>query len=737
MSIIIVNNSGFETQKVKDGKYTTNYDGKYPAITDWAVSGVNVGVYDPKAEDAIGGIQGENVGYLEDNWTTISQVLSGYKYNADEQITFSIDIGDPNYATASNYRLEILAGNTVVGTLNGTTDGTDALSTATVISSSPKVALNDLAVTIRITKTSGAGQEIHIDNAQASYALLSNGIVEGTNAGQSMGIGFVDTDGDIIDGTDDSIQGNGGNDTIDAGAGDDTVDGGTGNDTINGGNGADTIDGGTGNDFINAGAGNDSVDGGTGNDTINAFVGDDTVDGGTGNDIINAGFGDDTVDGGTGNDIIHGSYGADTIDGGTGNDFINAGAGNDTVDGGTGNDTINAGADNDTIVASTDTDTIDGGDGADTYTVLDSSTIVDVTETVTVVVDNDGDGTVFKAIDCTTDTVTSIETFIADEALAENDIITINDTDIDDATFDPTGTLFARSEISNLDNNSVGTFTLQSGTVINFGPNTTNTGLPGVADGILLSTILNNNAPGVSGTGTIQITSGDESGTVGRISFENFETINFGLLCFASGTMIKTIDGERAIETLTVGDRVLTMDGNYQEIRWIDSLGLDSIDLQMNPRLKPIIIRADALGAGFPEQDLIVSPQHRIFVRSMIAERMFDTREVLIPANKLLTLDGIDILEHNPDGVEYWHMLFDDHQIVWSNGTPSESLFIGPEALKAVSPEGRLEIQTLFPEICDPDFQPRPARFIPEKGKLMKKLAQRHQANKKDIVNRH
>ena len=683
MSIIIVNNSGFETQKVKDGKYTTNYDGKYPAITDWAVSGVNVGVYDPKAEDAIGGIQGENVGYLEDNWTTISQVLSGYKYNADEQITFSIDIGDPNYATASNYRLEILAGNTVVGTLNGTTDGTDALSTATVISSSPKVALNDLAVTIRITKTSGAGQEIHIDNAQASYALLSNGIVEGTNAGQSMGIGFVDTDGDIIDGTDDSIQGNGGNDTIDAGAGDDTVDGGTGNDTIN------------------------------------------------------AGVGDDTVDGGTGNDIIHGGNGADTIDGGTGNDFINAGAGNDSVDGGTGNDTINAGADNDTIVASTDTDTIDGGDGADTYTVLDSSTIVDVTETVTVVVDNDGDGTVFKAIDCTTATVTSIETFIADEALAENDIITINDTDIDDATFDPTGTLFARSEISNLDNNSVGTFTLQSGTVINFGPNTTNTGLPGVADGILLSTILNNNAPGVSGTGTIQITSGDESGTVGRISFENFETINFGLLCFASGTMIKTIDGERAIETLTVGDRVLTMDGNYQEIRWIDSLGLDSIDLQMNPRLKPIIIRADALGAGFPEQDLIVSPQHRIFVRSMIAERMFDTREVLIPANKLLTLDGIDILEHNPDGVEYWHMLFDDHQIVWSNGTPSESLFIGPEALKAVSPEGRLEIQTLFPEICDPDFQPRPARFIPEKGKLMKKLAQRHQANKKDIVNRH
>lgn len=111
---------------------------------------------------------------------------------------------------------------------------------------------------------------------------------------------------------------------------------------------------------------------------------------------------------------------------------------------------------------------------------------------------------------------------------------------------------------------------------------------------------------------------------------------------------------------------------------------------------------------------------------STIAEQMFGHRDVLIPANKLLILDGIDILEHNPNGVEYWHMLFDDHQIVWSNGSPTESLFTGPEALKAVSPEARAEIETLFPLICDPDFKPVAARLLPEKGKPMKTLAQRH-----------
>lgn len=209
-----------------------------------------------------------------------------------------------------------------------------------------------------------------------------------------------------------------------------------------------------------------------------------------------------------------------------------------------------------------------------------------------------------------------------------------------------------------------------------------------------------------------------------------------GILCFARGTLIKTPQGEVPVEQLSVDDMVLTMDSGYQPIRWIGSNKKTKAELEANTKLKPIRIRAGALGAGLPEQDLVVSPQHRVLVRSAVAERMFGEHEVLIPANKLLALDGIEVDDVAED-VEYWHFLFDAHQIVWSNGTPTESLFTGPEALKAVSPEARAEIKTLFPHICTPEFEPVAARFIPEKGRQMKKLVHRHHMNQKPMLEMH
>ncbi|SFR32314.1 Hint domain-containing protein [Yoonia tamlensis] len=205
------------------------------------------------------------------------------------------------------------------------------------------------------------------------------------------------------------------------------------------------------------------------------------------------------------------------------------------------------------------------------------------------------------------------------------------------------------------------------------------------------------------------------------------------IICFAAGTNIATAQGPVTVGKLQPADQVLTYDRGYAPIRWIGSRHVTRSQLDENPNLKPILIRADALGAGYPQQDLVVSPQHRVLVSSVIAMRMFGREEVLVPANKLLPLDGITVQHDNPDGVEYWHILFDRHEIIWSNGTPTESLFTGPAALKAVSPASRAEIQTLFPEICADGFQPSPARFIPTKGKHMKKLVQRHQANRKPL----
>lgn len=201
------------------------------------------------------------------------------------------------------------------------------------------------------------------------------------------------------------------------------------------------------------------------------------------------------------------------------------------------------------------------------------------------------------------------------------------------------------------------------------------------------------------------------------------------ILCFNSGTLIRTVVGETFVENLEVDDQVLTFDDGHQPLRWIGSVWLDIDNLDINPELKPICIRAGALGDGFPTQDLTVSPQHRILVRSEIAERMFGNTEVLVPAKKLLTLDGIEIQHENPFGVRYFHLLFDKHQIVYSNGSPTETLFTGPMALKALSSESRSEIQAIFPEICNPEHLQNPVRPIMQNGNLAQKLVQRHQKN--------
>lgn len=204
------------------------------------------------------------------------------------------------------------------------------------------------------------------------------------------------------------------------------------------------------------------------------------------------------------------------------------------------------------------------------------------------------------------------------------------------------------------------------------------------------------------------------------------------IVCFTTGTLISTPEGERVIEALGVGDEVLTMDHGAQPIRWIGSRALDAIDLTHQPKLRPVRIRAGVLGESLPERDLMVSPQHRVLVRSKIAERMFDTREVLIPAIKLVALEGIDVAE-DVESVTYWHMLFDTHEIVFSDGAPTESLFTGPEALKSLSTAARDEVTALFPEITAPGYTPQRARPVPEKGGFMKELVMRHAKNNKKL----
>lgn len=209
-------------------------------------------------------------------------------------------------------------------------------------------------------------------------------------------------------------------------------------------------------------------------------------------------------------------------------------------------------------------------------------------------------------------------------------------------------------------------------------------------------------------------------------------TIN-GVPCFTAGTMIATDRGARPVEDICAGDLVQTLDNGLQRVRWAGCRAMQIADWQSQPELRPILIRANALGTGQPAVDLIVSPQHRILVDSVIAGRVFGAEQMLIAAVKLLDLAGVSRVS-DPGALSYHHLLFDRHEVILSNGAASESLFTGPEAMKSLSAEARGEIESLFPELAQGQMPFAPARPIAHHGKQIREFTQRLSKNRKSAM---
>lgn len=218
---------------------------------------------------------------------------------------------------------------------------------------------------------------------------------------------------------------------------------------------------------------------------------------------------------------------------------------------------------------------------------------------------------------------------------------------------------------------------------------------------------------------------------VAQVSFKP-SIFELDIVCFAAGTMIRTDKGEVAIQNLSKGDMIWTRDNGFQPLRWIGVSHLDAVDLAAKPKLLPIRIKAGALGVNMPVADLVVSPQHRVLVRSAIAQRMFGTAEVLVPAKHLTELPGIDV-DATVTSISYHHLMFDAHEVVLSNGAESESLYPGPQALRALSAAAIAEIEAIFPGIMSAQSEPAMARPF-ARGAKVRQLASRHVANSQPLA---
>lgn len=169
------------------------------------------------------------------------------------------------------------------------------------------------------------------------------------------------------------------------------------------------------------------------------------------------------------------------------------------------------------------------------------------------------------------------------------------------------------------------------------------------------------------------------------------------IICFAAGTVIDTDLGPTPIESLAVGDLVRTRDHDLQPIRWIGRRRLDTLDLARLPQLRPVRFAQGALGRNLPFKDLEVSPQHRMVLSGWRAEISFGEPEVLVPALGFVNDRDVTIVA-DASSVTYFHLLFDEHEIITANGVAAESLHAGEMAMAALSDESLTELAAIFPD---------------------------------------
>ncbi len=158
---------------------------------------------------------------------------------------------------------------------------------------------------------------------------------------------------------------------------------------------------------------------------------------------------------------------------------------------------------------------------------------------------------------------------------------------------------------------------------------------------------------------------------------------------FTRGTRITMATGEqRPVERIRAGDRVLTRDDGPQEVRWIGSTTVRAVG-----EMAPIVIAPGVLNN---ENELVVSPQHRLFVYQRSDRLGVGRPEILVKARHLVNNDTVRVREGG--FLEYFQILFDRHHIIYAEGIAAESTLIDPRTQPLLPPELIAKLGKLIPE---------------------------------------
>ncbi|HZU88697.1 MAG TPA: Hint domain-containing protein [Stellaceae bacterium] len=138
------------------------------------------------------------------------------------------------------------------------------------------------------------------------------------------------------------------------------------------------------------------------------------------------------------------------------------------------------------------------------------------------------------------------------------------------------------------------------------------------------------------------------------------------LPCFLKGTVIQTVDGNKKIEDLAVGDLLPTGFGGICPIQWIGRYLFkksDSTKAWVKDVL-PVRVARSAFGPDVPHADLYVTKAHSLLIDG-----------VLVPAGSLINGTTITLWDaRGRDELEFFHIKLARHDVICAEGAPCETL---------------------------------------------------------------
>ena len=182
--------------------------------------------------------------------------------------------------------------------------------------------------------------------------------------------------------------------------------------------------------------------------------------------------------------------------------------------------------------------------------------------------------------------------------------------------------------------------------------------------------------------------------------------------CYCPGTLIATAEGERPVEDLRIGDVLVTATGQHRPVKWVGNRSYAGRFLAARPALQPIRFRAGCLGGGLPRRDLLVSPEHAMFLD-----------DVLVPAWCLVNGSTI-VQERGLDRVDYVHVELDSHDVLLAEGAASES-FMDDDSRGVF--HNASEFAVLYPDAPSPEALGRDVFCAPrvDQGWALEAIRQR------------